>query len=442
MLEAWGALATGWVRRTMVEPEATFTFIGFEWLQIFNGPTMYVWYAMMGLAGLMVMLGWRYKLNMGIYTILWTGTYLMQKSSYNNHYYLLILICIVMWLLPAHRYFSLDVLRKPKLERIAMPRWVYVLVIGQLWIVYTYASIAKFYPDWLDGTVATNLMARKKHYPIVGELLQYDFAHWSIVWFGLLFDLLIVPALLYKRTRVLALIVSVFFHLFNSIVFQIGIFPYLSLAFILFFFSAQTVHRRSLWWKPFYQADEIRVPTNWIRPVVTYGIPIYLLIQVLLPIRHHVIPGDVLWTEEGHRMSWRMMLRSRTGRTTYYIQEKGTNLRQTVNLSDYVTSKQIRGAKSKPDIIWAMAQRLKAKEAEAGRDVQVFVRSMVSINGQQFRTLIDPGVDLASVPWNHLEHHDWLLDWEPRAGKGVWWLPWDKPAHRPGTGPLSDTTPQ
>jgi len=30
-VEAWGAIATGWVRRTMVEPEATFNFIGLEY---------------------------------------------------------------------------------------------------------------------------------------------------------------------------------------------------------------------------------------------------------------------------------------------------------------------------------------------------------------------------------------------------------------------------
>ena len=30
--ESFGAILTGWVRRTLVEPEFTFTIIGFEWL--------------------------------------------------------------------------------------------------------------------------------------------------------------------------------------------------------------------------------------------------------------------------------------------------------------------------------------------------------------------------------------------------------------------------
>ncbi|HSR60491.1 MAG TPA: HTTM domain-containing protein, partial [Robiginitalea sp.] len=40
-LECFGAIATGWVRRTLVEPEFTFPFIGFEWLQPLPGMGMY-----------------------------------------------------------------------------------------------------------------------------------------------------------------------------------------------------------------------------------------------------------------------------------------------------------------------------------------------------------------------------------------------------------------
>ena len=42
-LEAVGAILTGWVRKTLVEPEFTFSFIGFEWLQPLPGNGMYGW---------------------------------------------------------------------------------------------------------------------------------------------------------------------------------------------------------------------------------------------------------------------------------------------------------------------------------------------------------------------------------------------------------------
>lgn len=40
---------------------------------------------------------------------------------------------------------------------------------------------------------------------------------------------------------------------------------------------------------------------------------VFVAIQIGMPLRHHLDPGDVAWTEEGHRYSWRMKLRSKSG---------------------------------------------------------------------------------------------------------------------------------
>ena len=42
-LEAVGAILTGWVKRTMIDPQFTFSFIGFEWLQPLPGYWMYAY---------------------------------------------------------------------------------------------------------------------------------------------------------------------------------------------------------------------------------------------------------------------------------------------------------------------------------------------------------------------------------------------------------------
>src|SRR5690554_4354872 len=62
-----------------------------------------------------------------------------------------------------------------------------------------------------------------------------------IAYMGIAFDGLIVPALLWKRTRWLAIIASLIFHIFNSITLQIGVFPYFALSFSIFFFPAEQV---------------------------------------------------------------------------------------------------------------------------------------------------------------------------------------------------------
>ncbi|MFD1615724.1 HTTM domain-containing protein [Gelatiniphilus marinus] len=408
-LESVGAILTGWVKRVFIDPDFTFSFIGFEWLQPLPANGMYWYFALMAVFALGIMLGYKYRLSILGFTIMWSATYLMQKSSYNNHYYLLMLISGIMVFMPANKYASLDAKQNPKLKSYAMPLWCNLVFVLQLFIVYTYASVAKLYPDWLDASVIELLMKSKQHYVLVGELLQQKGLHFALAYGGILFDGLIIPLLLFKPTRKWAFIVSVFFHLFNSFVFQIGIFPYLALAFTVFFFNPKTIQKLFLKKKVFYELDEVVVP-KYKTPLIAL-FSIYFLIQIVLPLRHHFIKGNVLWTEEGHRLSWRMMLRAKSGNTTYWVENKATRKRYAVNLDAYLTEKQKRLASTKPDAIWQFSQRLKAEFKNNGQDIAVYVNCRVSVNGKPFKTLINPEVDLAQAPFHYFKHNGWILSY-------------------------------
>ena len=405
--EAFGAIATGWVRRTFIVPKFTFSFIGFEWLQPLPGDGMYYYFIIMGVLGILITLGYKYRFSAFAFAFMWSGVYLMQKTSYNNHYYLLMLLGFIMALLPAHKNLSLDAYFNPKIKKEWMHNWIRWLIIAQLFIVYTYASIAKLYADWLDFSIIEILMRGKKEYWLIGELLQEKWLHTVIAVFGIAFDLLVVPALLWKPTRKIAFGFSIFFHLFNSYVFRIGIFPYLSLAFCVFFFEPQTIRNLFLKKKKTEVPSNLNLPNNykWIASALS----IYLVIQVLLPLRHHAIKDDVLWTEEGHRLSWRMMLRSRSGYSRFKVVNKKTKDTVSVNLDDYLTKKQRRKLGSYPDYIWQFAQRLKKEYAEKGEDISVYVTGKAKVNAGKYQPLIDPNVDLAAVPWNHFSHNEWIL---------------------------------
>ncbi len=412
-LECYGAISTGWVRRTLVEPQFTFSFISFEWIQPLPGNGMYIYFFVMGTLGLLIALGYKYRFGIIAFTLLWTGVYLMQKSSYNNHYYLLILISLFMCFFPANRGYSLDARLNPGIRSESMYGYVKWIIVAQLFLVYTYASIAKLYGDWLDFSFIELLMSSKKDYTLIGPFLQYPWIQKIIGIAGILFDLLVVPALLWKPSRKWAFGFSIFFHLFNSVVFQIGIFPYLSLAFTVFFFDAETIRKVFLRKKPSFKGVQMVAPTykKWF----LFGVGAYFLLQFALPLRHHFIEGNVLWTEEGHRMSWRMMLRSRSGSIQFQLKNKETGELQTVKLSDYLTKKQRRRITAYPDFIWQFAQRLKKIYAAKGQDVAVYVRSRVKINKRPYQPFIDPKIDLGSVPWDHFTHHDWILPWEPEV---------------------------
>ena len=250
LLESVGAIFTGWVKYTLIDPKFTFNFIGLDFLQPLPGNWMYVYYTVMGCFGLLIMLGYKYRLSIIGFTLLWTTTYLMQKASYNNHYYLLCLLSGIMMFLPANAYASVDAKLNPSIKKTAMPSWCKWVFVIQLFIMYTYAAVAKLYPGWLDLTVPTQLMQNKANYPIIGGVLQHSVFPYIVGFGGVLYDGLIIPLLLFKSTRKIAFIGSIFFHLFNSIVFGVGIFPYLALAFSLFFFTPKTIRNIFLKKKP------------------------------------------------------------------------------------------------------------------------------------------------------------------------------------------------
>lgn len=406
-LETVGAIFTGWIKRTLITPEFTFSFIGLEWLQPLPGNGMYFYYAFMGLLGLCIMVGYKYRWSTLAFTILWAGTYFMQKASYNNHYYLLMLLSGLMVIQPANTYLSVDAKQNHNIKQISMPYWCSFVFILQMFIVYTYGAIAKIYPDWLNTSVMELLMKSKAHFILVGDLLQQKWLHYFLTYGGIAFDGFIIPLLLIKQTRKWAFFASIFFHLFNSFIFHVGIFPYLSLAFALFFFEPKTIRNIFLKRKPLYDGSEVIIPKH--QQIGSFILALYFVIQLVLPLRHHAIKDNVLWTEEGHRMSWRMMLRTKGGHATYTIKNHTLNTTEKVNLKTYLSPKQIRLVSSKPDVIWQFSQRLKNIYKAKGQDISVYANIFVSVNGKPTKRLINPDVDLANEPWPYFKHSDWIL---------------------------------
>ncbi|MBE9575929.1 HTTM domain-containing protein [Flavobacterium proteolyticum] len=404
--ESFGAILTGWVKRVFIDPQFTFTFIGFEWLQPFPGNGMYFYFITMGIFGLAIMLGYRYRIAIISYTFLWAGVYFMQKTAYNNHYYLLLLISFLLIFLPANRYASLDVKQQRVKEEKTMPYWISLLFIVQIAIVYVYASIAKFYPDWLDGTFTRNLLVNSTEIITLKKLFLQKWFYLFIAYMGIIFDLLIVPLLLFKRTRIIALIASLSFHLFNAVFLEIGIFPFFALTFALFFYEPEAIRRIFLIKKTSVENENLHQNFYGKRIVYFLMIP-YIIIQLILPLRHHFIEGDVLWTEEGHRLSWRMMLRERNGYIIIRLKDLKTGKESIYNYGKELTEKQALNLAAKPDFIWQYCQRI--KEEYKGKPIAIYIDCKNSINRKEYKTLIDPKFDMASAEWSHFKHNEWIV---------------------------------
>lgn len=409
-LEAFGANLTGWVNEVFVESPFTFTFIGFEFLSILHGEWMPIYYVIMSLAGLMIMLGFKYRLGVLIYFFMWSGVYFAQKAHYNNHYYFTLLLLGILFFLPANGYLSFD---KRKNKELTTPRWTVLFFIVQVGILYFFGGLAKCNSDWVAIQPISIWFDAKSEYTIIGPLLAQEWFKYFIAWGGIFFDLLIAPFLLWNKTRKIAFVTCVLFHLFNSAVFQVGIFPFLGILLCVFFFPQESI-RQLFFRKKAVLTDAVRLKetksTNkWF--LVLLGV--YLLWQIYLPLRHWFYPGNVYWNEEGHRLAWQMMARTKYGTIDFRIVNNQTGDEFADYPSLVLSAEQNRTLPSKPDMIWQYVQFMKTKYNPDGNlDLSIYANGKCSLNGRPLQPFVDPKIDLAKVSWNRFEHKDWILPLE------------------------------
>ena len=417
-LESWGAIATGWVKEAFVTPEYTFTFMGLEWTQVMLGDFMYFYYFLMGIMGILIMIGYRYTFACVAFFVLWGLSYLMQKSHYNNHYYLVWLISGFMAIIPANRYYSVDVKKNPELKQHYTSYWTIFIFQFQIALVYVYASLAKLYPGWLENKFlsirlksAAHWFRKELSWDFYANFLELESVQYFQVYAGIFFDLLVVPLLLFKRTRTIALIATLTFHLANSITLQIGIFPYFAIAFAVFFYPRKRIQQLFFKSKTFFEDSVSNIALSSKQNIGLGLVTLYFIIQVALPVRHWFIEDNVLWTEEGHRLSWRMMLRTKS---TYSFDieylDPETKTRKVIDKYQYATARQLRTASSKPDVIWQLIQRIKEDFKNKGIKYDaIYAKSMVSVNGGKYYQLIDTNYDLKDVEWNTFSHQPWIM---------------------------------
>ena len=133
--------------------------------------------------------------------------------------------------------------------------------------------------------------------------------------------------------------------------------------------------------------------------------------QVALPLRHHLFDGDVLWNEAGHRLSWRMMLRSRRGALSMTVYLDGE--KQRVSLKDYLTRKQRARLKTQHDFMWQFAQRIRHQfELLNYKDIEVKYHCFVGVNGKGKQRFVDPEIDIAHEEWDRFNSQSWILPYD------------------------------
>ncbi len=402
-------LSKGWVQRYFIFPIYHFTFPGFNWVQPWPGDGMFWHFYALGLLACCLVLGAWYRLSAALFFLGFTYVFLLEQARYLNHFYLVVLVSFLMVFLPAHRGLSVDAWRRPALRATTAPAWTLWLLRFQIGLVYVFGGLAKINADWLRGEPMRTWLARRTDFPVIGEWFTHEAAAYVFSYGGLLLDLFIVPLLLWRRTRVVAVVMAVVFHLTNVELFTIGIFPWFMIAALPLFFPPDwrgwrwLAHRLHSGKPQQARAPSAVLPPPKARRLLVAGLGVYVAVQLLLPFRHHLYPGEVSWTEEGHNFSWHMKLRTKSGTVRFFAIDPATGEQWEIDSAAYLTGWQERKMSTRPLMIWQFSHFLAEEMQRQGRgDVEMKVQARISLNGRARQDLIDPTVDLAAQPYSFL----------------------------------------
>lgn len=409
--------ANGWIEKLYLSPTFFFSFYGFAWAKPL-GEWTYLLFFICGISAICVTLGYKYRFSILIFLLSFTYIELMDKTTYLNHYYFISVLSCLMIFLPANACFSIDAWQKESLRFQYVPRWTIDSLKLLLGIVYFYAGLAKLNSDWLlEAMPLTIWLPAKYSLPLLGDLFQQPWTHYAFSWSGALYDLTIPFLLLIRRTRVMAFVLVVVFHLLTRVLFPIGMFPYIMIVSALIFFEAG-LHLRILG----VISRIIRVsPSAWDNGR-TYFFPrpvfqrisltivgLFFLIQLTFPFRYLLYPGELFWTEEGYRFSWRVMLMEKAGYANFKIVNPENQQRFYVDNSDFLTAFQEKQMATQPDFIIQYAHHLAEHFSQQGiSDPQVYVESYVALNGRGSQPYIDPTIDLTTIDIS-LRPSTWIL---------------------------------
>lgn len=404
-------VSKGWVDTLFIQPSYFFTFYGFDWVKPLSSAGMYTVFAIMMLCSLLIATGLFYRLSSIIFFLLFTYVELIDKTNYLNHYYFISIMAGIMCLLPANKAISFDVKLGIAKPANVVPHWAILALQLQMAVVYFFAGISKINADWLLNAMPLKIwLPAKADVPLIGPWLTETWLAYAFSWVGMLFDVTVAFFLFNRRTVWYAYAVVVVFHVLTAILFPgIGMFPFIMLVCATIFLPA-SFHQRVLRLSapPTATINTSGAQTILLNKAIIALLFLHFTIQVLLPFRYALYPGQLFYTEQGYRFSWRVMLMEKVGYTVFTVRDAATGSRVEVNNSQYLTPQQEKQMSTQPDMILQFAQHLKEVYSGQMQQPEVYAEAYVTVNGRGSCLLIDPKVNLAAQQ-DGFANKTWIL---------------------------------
>lgn len=404
----------GWVQTMYVMPKLFFPYYGFEWVKALPEKGMYLVFALLLLSSLGILLGAFYRLSAILFFVLFTYVELIDKTNYLNHYYFISLISFLLIFLPADQNFSLHNKWFNRRELQMVPRMYLWMPQLQMFVVYFFAGVAKINTDWLFEAQPLKIwLPAFSHFPLIGEWMEKESLAFVFCWFACIYDLMIGFFLFSRRWVYVAYVFVIVFHLATSMFFNIGMFPYIMITINIIFFR-EDLHRSVLnrLKRMVNYEGAANHKATYLPKITSIGVAafvIYFTIQFLLPFRYLLYKGDLFWTEQGYRFSWRVMLMEKAGTAFFYVKDGKSGREVEVDNKEHLSYMQEKMMATQPDMMVDYARYLKLHYLKEGfSDPEVRVKSYVTLNGSGTKPFIDADIDLSKESNSFLKNKTWV----------------------------------
>ncbi|KAL0099045.1 hypothetical protein PUN28_020235 [Cardiocondyla obscurior] len=211
-------------------------------------PWMIMIYAVMWMGAFGIALGLHFKIACACFVLPYWYIFLLEKNYWNNHTYLYGIVATLFWGTEANKYFALDA-RNATRDGDFVPYWNYFILKFQFFALYFLAGLKKSGKEWLEGYSMMNLSRHWVFRPFKILLSPEQIDLLVVHWFGFVFDLSVGFWMLFEKTRIPSMVFCTTFHLMNSRLFSIGMFPYVCLATMPLFCRADWPRRLGLYFK-------------------------------------------------------------------------------------------------------------------------------------------------------------------------------------------------
>lgn len=421
-------ILNGWVYDLYIAPKYYFTYYGFDWVHPLSPSGMYLLFGLLIILSIFITAGLFYRLSTIAFFCIFTYIELIDKTNYLNHYYFISLVSFLLIFLPANRYFSIDTYLGITKRTKKVQAWTINVLKFQLAIVYVFAGISKLNYHWLiEAQPLNNWLKHQSDLPLIGGLMEYDITAYLFSWGGALFDLCIPFVLLNRKYRIYGYVLVIIFHVLTSLMFPIGVFPFVMIISTLIFFS-EGFHEKliSRIQKIIPFRSEMRNPkivlthSKTSRIVLSSLLSLYITIQLIVPMRYLLYDGKLFWNEQGYRFSWRVMLIEKAGYTQFYIHDQ-KGRKKLIDNSKYLTKQQEKMMSTQPDMILQYAHHLRDEYSDTliieGEEKiylnipKVTADVRVALFNTGSRPFIDPNVNLSNIK-RGLQQKKWVLDYE------------------------------